>query len=326
MRYWFFVLIGLAVCAACIVAIDWGMYHLMRTGTCASGGPYVSARPCPPGTGGHILALIGGVFASFIGMGLYAARGRSETRRESPYPLSLAMWSLLFCTLAGAGLYAVYGPAAPADAPKGTAIFLAALFIPMGLAPIPFGFARGKKSERAAELVQHGMRCRGVVVSVEDTNWTVNDNPRVKLTVRAEPDGDQPFTIEKTAVVSRVKIPQAGDTCTVFYDPTDPAGKNGITFDPIPATATSATATTATAATAAATATPAALDPRAEQAQRLATDLKFSAHAHIGKRGDAPDEDEDPLEKIEKLGELRDKGLITAAEFDEQKARLLREV
>jgi hypothetical protein len=32
------------------------------------------------------------------------------------------------------------------------------------------------------------------------------------------------------------------------------------------------------------------------------------------------------LAKIEKLGELRDKGLITDAEFEMQKQRLLREV
>jgi hypothetical protein len=303
MRYWIFACLGLVVCGASIVAVDWGIYHLMRTGSCASGGPYVSARPCPPGTGAHIGALIGGIFGGVIGVGIWAARGRSETRREASYPLPLAMWSLLFCTLAGAGLYAAFGPAAGNDAPTGTAIFLAALFIPMGLAPVPFGFLRGRKGARAVELLQHGKRCRGVVVSVEDTNWTVNNDPRVKMTVRAEPDGEAPFTIEKTAVVSRVAIPKAGDTCVVFYDPSDPQHKNGITFDQVPGFA-------------------AQPDARAAQAQRLATDLT----AAMAGRAAAADGDEDPLEKIEKLGELRDKGLITPAEFDEQKARLLREI
>ncbi|MEA2463525.1 MAG: hypothetical protein QOJ98_1272 [Acidobacteriota bacterium] len=301
MRYWLFVFLGLVVCGAAIVGIDWGMYHLMRTGSCASGGPYVSARPCPPGTELHILSLVGGIFGGFIGVGLFAARGRSDTRRESSYPLPLALWTLLFCTLAGSGLYAAFGPAAGDDAPKGTAIFLGLLFIPMGLAPLPFGLAGRKKSAKAVELVQHGKRCRGVVVSVEDTNWTVNNNPRVKITVRAEPDGEPPFTIEKTSVVPRVQIPKAGDTCVVFYDPSDPQGKNGITFDPVPGM-------TAVAAT------------TLPQAQRLATDLAAVLKAK------ASPEEEDPLEKIEKLGELRDKGLITPAEFEEQKARLLREV
>jgi Short C-terminal domain len=37
-------------------------------------------------------------------------------------------------------------------------------------------------------------------------------------------------------------------------------------------------------------------------------------------------EDEDALEKIEKLGELRDKGLISPEEFEAQKQKLPREV
>jgi hypothetical protein len=296
-RYRLFALLGLAVCGASIVGIDWGMYHLMRTGTCASGGPYVSARPCPPGTALHILSLVGGIFGGFAGVGLFAARGRADERRESAYPLPLALWSLLFCTLAGAGLYAAFGPAAGKDAPTGTAIFLAVLFIPMGLAPLPIGIGRRRKGPAAVALVEHGKRCRGVVTSVDDTNWTVNDNPRVKMTVRAEPDGEPAFTIEKTAVVSRIKIPKEGDTCVVFYDPSDPQGKNGITFDHVPGMA------------------------KAPQAERLATDLAAVLQAKTAKAGD-----EDPLEKIERLGELRDKGLITPAEFEEQKARLLREV
>ena len=287
MKYWVIAFIGLAICGASIVAIDWGIYHLMRTGSCASGGPYVSARPCPPGTGLHIVAVVFGVFAGLIGVGVFAARGRSDTRRESPYPLALLMWTLLFCTLAGSGLYAALGPAAGDDAPKGTAIFLAALFIPMGLAPVPFGMLGRRKGEKAAALVQHGKRCRGTVVSVEDTNWTVNDNPRVKITVRAEPDGETPFTIEKTSVVPRVNIPRAGDSCVVFYDPSDPQNKNGITFDQVPG---------------------------------------FTASSSPKPAAKAVEEDEDPLVKIEKLGALRDKGLITEAEFEMQKQRLLREV
>src|SRR4051794_34504029 len=136
MRYWVMSLCGLALCGVSVVAIDWAIWHLMLTGTCASGGPYVSARPCPPGTAGQILALMGGIFGGLIGTGIYAARGRAGERRESKYPLPLVMWALLFCTLALSALYAVLGPAATPGAPKGTAIFLTALFVPMGLVPV----------------------------------------------------------------------------------------------------------------------------------------------------------------------------------------------
>jgi hypothetical protein len=290
-RYWAFALLGLVVCGASIVAFDWGLYHLVRTGTCASGGPYVSARPCPPGTGGHILAVVFSVFTGLIGIGIFAAR-RAGDRRPSPVSLGLIMWSLLFCTIAGAALLAAFGPASSDDAgARTTAIVLGAIFIPMGLAPLPLGFIGRSKRVRAMELVAHGRRCTGEVVSVADTGVTINDNPRVKITVRAEPRGVAPFTIEKTAVVSRVQIPRPGDRCTVFYDAADPQQRNGITFDEVP-------------------------DVPASVAN-----VPVAASV-VAAGGD----DEDAVEKIERLGKLRDKGLITAEEFETQKKRLLNEI
>jgi phosphoribosylaminoimidazole carboxylase (NCAIR synthetase) len=123
-----------------------------------------------------------------------------------------------------------------------------------------------------------------VVESVQDTNVTINDNPRVRITVRAEPPGEPPFTIVKTATVSRVRIPRPGDRCVVFYDPANREERNGITFDQVPGFAQPAAAAV------------------------------------------ADDGDEDALEKIEKLAELRDRGILTAEEFEAQKKRLLNEV
>lgn len=218
-RYWVIAIGALALCGASIVAIDWGMYHLMLTGSCASGGPYVSAKPCPPGTGAHILALMGGIFGGLIGVGLFYARGRSGERRDSPYPLGLAMWTLLFCTLGGAALYATLGPAAQPDASTGTAIFLAALFVPMGLAPL------------------------------------------LTLLMRNKP-------------TSSLRI---GATATV--------------------------------------------------AHRITTDSAVTPSPPLVAT-DPPASGSDPaaLEKIEKLGELRSKGLITEAEFEVQKQKLLRDL
>ena len=100
MRYWALALGGLVLVGASLVAADWAIYHLARTGTCASGGPYVSARPCPPGTGGQIVALVGGIFGVLIGAGIYAMRGGG--RRPSPIGLGTVVWSLGFLTSAGA--------------------------------------------------------------------------------------------------------------------------------------------------------------------------------------------------------------------------------
>jgi hypothetical protein len=293
-RYWVRTLIGLTIAGAAIVGVDWGIYHLVRTGSCGSSPTYISTRPCPPGTGGHILALIGGIFGGLIGVGIYASRGKRG--RPAAIPLGLIMWSLLFVTLAASVALSAYGPANNhGSGARTAAIILGAIFVPMGLAPLPFALGGGKKQARLAQLTQHGKRCSGVVLSVEDTGVTINDNPRVKITVRAEPPGESPWTIVKTATVSRVSIPRAGDRCVVFYDPANREASNGITFDPVPGFSSPPPAAPAPVATA-------------------------TAPAPV------QENDGDPLERIAKLGQLRDQGLVTPEEFEAQKRRLLDEI
>ena len=279
MRYWLFTIAGLLLAGASIVAIDDGIYHLVRTGSCGSSNTYISTRPCPPGTALHILGLVGGIFGALLGVALYAARGGGSSR--STIGLGLIVWSLLFVTIAGSVAFAAYGPANNhSSGARTTAIVLGAIFVPMGLAPLPLARGGRRKQARLAQLAQQGRRCPGVVVSVEDTGMTINDNPHVRITVRAEPPGEAPFTIVKKATVSRVRIPRAGDRCVVFYDPANRETSNGITFDPVPGFVQAV----------------------------------------------APDDDDDPLDQIAKLGELRDRGLVTAEEFEAQKKRLLGEL
>jgi hypothetical protein len=114
------------------VAGAWGLYHLTRTGTCASGGPYVSARPCPPGTGGHIVSLIAGVFGVLIAGGIYAARGGDH--RSGRIGFGIMLWTLGFLMLAGATLLGAYGPANTGGSKLG-AVIMAGVFVPMALVP-----------------------------------------------------------------------------------------------------------------------------------------------------------------------------------------------
>src|SRR3954467_4049677 len=80
------------------------------------------------------------------------------------------------------------------------------------------------KQEKAANPGGTGARGVGVVLNVQDTGVTMNDNPRVQMTFRIEPlDGGPAFEAEKTKVVSRVQIPRAGDRYPVWYDAADPA-------------------------------------------------------------------------------------------------------
>jgi hypothetical protein len=161
-----------------------------------------------------------------------------------------------------------------------------AVGIPLAIAPLVGGlFMRGKRAQ-AAELLAHGRRAPGRVTEINDTGITINNNPRVKVTVRAEPPGEPPFDVHKTFTASRVELPRVGDFATVFYDPLD-RSKTGITFDQVPGV------------------TP----PRAPEPGPAAPTADT-----------AP---EDVAERLKELDDLRDKGVITPAERDAQRARIL---
>lgn len=74
----------------------------------------------------------------------------------------------------------------------------------------------------AADLLYAGRRAPAVVLDVEDTGVTVNNNPRVRLRLRVEPKGETPFEVERKIVVSRLAIPRAGERLDVAYDLADP--------------------------------------------------------------------------------------------------------
>jgi hypothetical protein len=76
----------------------------------------------------------------------------------------------------------------------------------------------GKKKK----ILSEGIQARAVVINVQDTGMTVNDNPRVKLTLQVQPEGDMPFEATKKVTVSRVAIPRVGDEYVVRFDPADP--------------------------------------------------------------------------------------------------------
>lgn len=94
--------IGLALIAVAGLAICWAIYALVRIGTCASGGPYVIAQPCPPGTGTKVVALIGGIFGLLIGSAVSPLRGSAGVA-----------WGLGFTLIGVGALVAAVGPAHP---------------------------------------------------------------------------------------------------------------------------------------------------------------------------------------------------------------------
>lgn len=75
LRYWSLTLLGLIIGLGSAAAFFWGLYNLIDTGTCSSGGPYVSARECPDDTIWHILAVTLAPFVAPLAVVAWAFRG-----------------------------------------------------------------------------------------------------------------------------------------------------------------------------------------------------------------------------------------------------------
>jgi hypothetical protein len=217
--------LGLLLGLGSLVAFDWALYEIVQTSTCASGGPYVSARPCPEGTGLRIAALSGAVPLGLIGCGLLSASRRGNWR--AAIGVWLVAWALLFVSSAVVGLVAVYASddTVVEGARLGVTI-MAAVFIPMGLAPLGL-LALGRRRRDAEDGLSGS--ASGRILSVQDTGVTVSNaagvslpgTRRVRVTVQVEPGGAEPFTVTTTAVVPDHAAAEVGGNVQVRYHPRD---------------------------------------------------------------------------------------------------------
>jgi Short C-terminal domain len=165
--------------------------------------------------------------------------------------------------------------------------------------------SKKKKQERVNNLMTSGGRGVGTLTNVRDTGMTINDNPRVKMTLRVEPlDGSAAFEAEKTSTVSRVRVPQIGNRYPVFYNLSDPSDFmfiEGIADENGRQTILS-------------------LFGNAFGASAEGVGMPAVAAAPAAAAAPAG---EDHLDKLKKLAELRDAGALTDAEFEAQKAQIL---
>lgn len=140
--------LGLGLVTAGLTAFDYSLYQMLQIGTCASGGPYVSARECPSGIEAYFMALFGGIVAGLVGAFIWAARGpapgvgddRSVVRRTvRGGGTGLLVWGVFFTAAALTCLWAVLGPDAdPGPGAKTGAIIVAVTFLVMGVPALVF--------------------------------------------------------------------------------------------------------------------------------------------------------------------------------------------
>ncbi|HEX6182641.1 MAG TPA: DUF3592 domain-containing protein [Pyrinomonadaceae bacterium] len=81
-----------------------------------------------------------------------------------------------------------------------------------------------KASTERSALLATGEAAQAVILAAEDTGITVNDSPRVKLTLEVRPAHGAPYRATATMLVGRLQVGMLapGTPVSVKFDPADP--------------------------------------------------------------------------------------------------------
>ena len=150
-------LIGLTIVGGCLLFAYWALFDLVRFGSCASGGVYVSTRECAPGTGWKITGLTFSIFGVLIGVFI---TGSSRA--------GLATWGVGFVGLAATFLVATFGPSAGPNNMPGLGIGMGAMFGLMGAPGLMMAMAPKSRAEKRAIKLQGPYGTGGTVRAPED--------------------------------------------------------------------------------------------------------------------------------------------------------------
>jgi hypothetical protein len=114
------------VALAALATMTYALWEMVGVGTCASGGPYVSARECPAGTGALALLLTGAILVYVIA--IIAAAFQSAAAG--------GFWFGMLFTVLGAMFIAAQVSGQVAEGSGGVGWFLGVLFLAMGILPL----------------------------------------------------------------------------------------------------------------------------------------------------------------------------------------------
>ena len=229
-------------------------------------------------------------------------------------------------------------------------VFVAVLLI------VIFGLV-GRAAKRAEQLKREGVRGTATILSMEQTGVYVNEQPQVKFRLRVEASGITPYEVEKRAVVPLIALGTLanGRPLDVYIDREDrdrmtidwsggfaAAGRAPVTIShgggaPVSiGTDPGAVGAVMDALKKHGIEPAGSIDlrqnPAARQAVLDALKSEGVEAAHATAAADptvpvAPASDDDPpLERLTKLMQLKGAQLITDQEFEEHRARILKEI
>lgn len=182
-----------------------------------------------------------------------------------------------------------------------------------------------------------------VSVTIGNPNLIDNTEIRWKLRLRVTPDTEPPFDASVTALLPQLTRPRPGMRLAVIYDPKD---HGHIQVDrtaaaPADAAIDAVTAARPDLAGAQVMGMPMAdvirqaiADPtafreemmrRGAEMQQHALGAAMAAQAAARPSAEPSPEGADPIERLERLAALKDRGVLTDDEFEQQKRRILGE-
>jgi hypothetical protein len=198
--------IGLIAGLAGAALTGYGLFSVLASASCVG----ALSKACPgPGLSGLWMIPVGTVLAM---AGMLTGGG-------------FLVFSALFLAIGG-GALAVGALGLMPDMPVFPWLFGGFFFLG-GLVPFFLGLALRRagaaKQVMAGELMRGGVKGIGTITGVSDTGITINNNPRITIRMRIQPDdGSAPVERSKTVTVSRVAIPQAGARYPAWFDRNDP--------------------------------------------------------------------------------------------------------
>lgn len=173
-----------------------------------------------------------------------------------------------------------------------------------------------------------------IAVTIGNPNLVNNTEVRWKLSLRVTPDAEPPFEAALTALLPQLSPPRPGMRVPVLYDPKD---HSRVRLDRGPAATADAAIDAVTAARpdlagAQVMGIPmtdvirqAIADPGAFREEMMRRGAELQQQALGAMRAAQPQQGADPIDRLERLAALKDRGLLTDEEFERQKRKILGE-
>lgn len=180
----------------------------------------------------------------------------------------------------------------------------------------------GKPSKRLVKhLEENGKRANATVVEVAEKGMAVtsgaegivaNTTVALKARLKVQPDDEPEFEVTQRFRFSQLAVPSAGMVIPVIYDPND---HDKLMIDESPEAQQQT-------ALASAGIDPSQLGQMIQQAQQMKAGAG-QMQAQMPGAASPAQQQADPVAQLEKLQALKEKGALTDAEFEAEKAKIL---